>query len=62
MARLLLIGRGTDGVEGAQLEPFEMYERELASSGIKFRRVDLPSLFTVERAISTASEDVTLAR
>jgi hypothetical protein len=60
MARLLLIGRGSDGVEGAQLEPFQMYEQELASSGIKFRRVDLPSLVTVERAISSSSEDVAL--
>ena len=58
--RLLLIGRGVDGVEGAQLEPFMMYRDELADEGIEFRRTDLPTLFTVERAIRAASEDTAL--
>jgi hypothetical protein len=58
--RILLIGRGVDGVEGAQLEPFEMYRDELRARGIEFRRVDLYSLLTVERAIRAASEDTAL--
>jgi hypothetical protein len=58
--RLLLIGRGVDGVEGAQLEPFRMYQEELARTGIEFRRIDLPTLFTIERSIRAASEDTAL--
>ncbi len=60
MRRLLLVGRGVDGVEGAQLEPFETYREELASYGIEFRRSDLPTLFTVERAVRASSEDAAL--
>jgi hypothetical protein len=58
--KLLLIGRGNDGVEGAQLEPFTMYREELAGHGIEFRRIDLPTLFTVERAVRAAGEDAAL--
>ena len=55
---ILLIGRGLDGVEGAQLEGFRMYERELNALDVSFRRVDLPSLFSIERAIRSSNEDV----
>jgi hypothetical protein len=58
--RLLLVGLGEGGVEGAQLAGFEMYRRELARAGVQFRRVDLPTLITVERAIETSSEDAVL--
>lgn len=58
--KLLLVGRGIDGVEGAQLAGFDMFEGELRDAGLDFRRVDLPSLFTVERAVQTAREDAVL--
>lgn len=58
--KLLLIGRGIEGVEGAQLAGFDMFARSLYHAGIAFRRIDLPSLFTVERAVQTASEDAVL--
>jgi hypothetical protein len=38
-----------------------MYERDLIELGIFFRRVDLPALFSIERAIRTAKEDVVFA-
>lgn len=56
--QILLIGRGADGVEGAQLEGFEMYQRELMELGIFTRRIDLPALFSIERALRAASDDV----
>jgi hypothetical protein len=56
--QILLLGRGVDGVEGAQLEGFRMYERQLIEHGIFFRRLDLPALFSIERTIRASTDDV----
>lgn len=50
--RWLLIGRGKDGVEGAQLEPFELYARELKTElGLETVRRDALTLDEARAAI-----------
>jgi hypothetical protein len=61
MVHALLIGRGFDGVEGAQLEGFEMYRGALRRRlGLTWERQELESLEAIERAVSTTKADFAL--
>ncbi len=58
--KALLIGRGHTGVEGSQLEGFEMYRASLKRRlGLAWIRLDLESLPEVEKAIAESDADLT---